>query len=107
MKPPQTLPPPGDPAAPGYWINETSGVLAGAVEQFLKDPNMCTLDQLRHLRAYFRQWVDAKVWDMNPAHDDESRADLARLRARCRAITNVAGMQAWVDEAVAMGMDPL
>ena len=52
-------------------------------------------------------YVDAKVWDSNPAHDDESRASLARLRARCHGITNVADMRAWLDEAVAAGMDPL
>jgi hypothetical protein len=107
MKPPETLPPPGSADAPPYWMHETSGVLAAAVAQFLENPNACTLNQLSYLRAYFKLWVDAKVWDSNPAHDDESRADLARLRARCHGITNVADMRAWLDEAVAAGMDPL
>ena len=93
--------------APNYWMYETSGDLAAAVHQYQNNPNACTLRQLALLRAYFQQWVDAQVWDRNPAIDDESRADLARLRLQCRGITNVADMEAWLQRATELGMDPL
>jgi hypothetical protein len=103
----QTLPPPGSSDAPNYWMWETSGDLAVAVHQFLTYPNHCTLRQLALLRAYFQQWVDAPVWDQNPSADDESRAELKRLRAQCRGITNVADAQRWIRSALDVGMDPL
>jgi len=93
--------------APKYWMHETSGVLALAVRKYLESPNKSTLAQLALLRMYFQQWVDSPVWDANPALDDESRADLERLRERCHGITNLADMKNWLREAVAMGMDPL
>jgi len=101
------LPPPGHPTAPNYWMWETSGHLADAVEQYLDDANACTLRQLALLRAYFKQWVDSPVWDMNPSHDEESRAELARLRLQCDGITNVADMRAWIAAAIRIDIDPL
>ena len=88
-------------------MHETSGVLAKAVKLFLSYPRGCTLNDLTVLRAYFRLWCRSSAWDQNPGHTDETRADLARLRARCDGITNVADMQLWVEQAVEMGMDPL
>lgn len=88
-------------------MHEISGVLGSAVQQFLTDPLKCTLTELSTLRAYFRLWINARVWDMSPSHDSESRAELASLRAQCDGITNLADMQAWLEKATELGMDPL
>ena len=42
--------------APGYWMNETSGVLRPAVEAYLFHEDL-SHEHIATLRAYFRQWV--------------------------------------------------
>lgn len=41
---------------PGYWMNETSGVLRPAVEAYLNGTEM-TPGQIVAMRGYLRQWV--------------------------------------------------
>lgn len=88
-------------------MHETSGILGHAVQQYLTNPLACSLSELSTLRAYFRLWINARVWDMNPSLDDESRAELARLRLQCDGITNLRDMMAWLRAAEELGMDPL
>ena len=42
---------------PGYWMNETSGVLRPAIEAYLLEKDM-TAQQIAAMRAYIRQWME-------------------------------------------------
>jgi len=84
--------------APGYWMNEATGVLKPAVMAYL-DGVPLELAQIGALRAYFRQWVASPAWAPCP--------ELDALRAGVDAITDRAGVDAWLSEAEDLGMDPL
>lgn len=94
------------PAAPGYWMHETSGVLRPAVEAYLAGRPLSPL-AIAALRAYFRQWIGARVWDANPHASPEERAQLAALRRRVDDLTSRAAIEAWLDDLAAAGLDPL
>jgi hypothetical protein len=90
---------------PGYWINETSGVLVPAMERYLAG-------ELRHkdipvIRAYLRQWIGSSVWDDNPHQDANGAQNLADLRSRVNAIQTRDDIDAWLQTATDMGLDPL
>lgn len=91
---------------PGYWINETSGVLRPAVEAYLAGDPLSDVE-IAALRAYFRQWITSSVWDANPYVDVDTTAWLAGLRAGIDGLTSRKAIEDWLDEAVAGGMDPL
>jgi hypothetical protein len=90
---------------PGYWINETSGVLIPAVKRYL-DGELQDAD-IPVIRAYLRQWIGASAWDANPYQDADSAKELANLRSRVDAISTRADLDAWLNTAIDMGMDPL
>lgn len=98
--------PADDPRAPRYWMYETSGVLKGAVERYISHRPLQPGD-IRNLREYFRQWVNAEAWEMNPALDDAGRIVLARLRYDVARIINEQDISKWLCLAVSQGMDPL
>ena len=84
-------------AAPGYWMNETSGVLKPAVEAYLSgDP----LDQaqIAALRAYMRQWIMAPVWRGKEVVD---------LRRRVDGLSSRQTIERWLDDALELDIDPL
>jgi hypothetical protein len=62
------IPAPGSASAPKYWRDEVGGQLRIAVENYLFDRVM-TIRDVAFMRAYFRQWINSPVWDMNPAHN--------------------------------------
>lgn len=71
-------------AIPGYWMNETSGVLRPAVEAYLSRDEM-TPQQVAALRAYLRQWINVDGWtgpliDVLRTNADEirTRQDITR-----------------------------
>jgi hypothetical protein len=90
---------------PGYWINETSGVLAPAVKRYL-DGELEMAD-IPVIRAYLRQWIGSSVWDENPHQDADSARQLANLRSRVDTISTRPDLDAWLNTAIDMGMDPL
>ena len=47
--------------APGYWMDEQSGVLRPAVEAYLRGEQM-TSEQIDAMRAYLRQWIMLGDW---------------------------------------------
>jgi hypothetical protein len=104
---PSRLPAPSDPDAPKYWRDETTGRLAAAVHAYFDNPDALTMRELGILRAYFSQWIQSPAWDLNPAHDDASRAELAALRAGVGAITNARDVAAWLRAAETACLDPL
>jgi hypothetical protein len=82
---------------PGYWMNETSGVLKPAVEAYLKHQPM-SREQIAALRAYLRQWMDGD-WADTPA--------VAALRADVDQLTTRAAIDAWMERALDEAIDPL
>lgn len=83
--------------APGYWIYETSGVLAPAVRAYLCEADM-TEPQIAAMRAYLRQWIGAPGWR---GHQVDT------LRARINGLTTRAAIDAWIGLALDAGIDPL
>ncbi len=104
---PRALPLPGDPDAPKFWRHEVGGQLARAVNTYLLAPAEMTLRDIALVRAYLSQWIQSPTWDLNPSHDENSRAALARLRAGVGAILTVADIHAWLWAALDEGIDPL
>lgn len=46
---------------PGYWMNETSGVLRPAIEAYLAGGPLAA-EHVGAMRAYLRQWIFATAW---------------------------------------------
>ena len=83
--------------APGYWMNETSGVLRPAVEAYLNRQPLTSF-QILCLRAYLRQWIMAPAWKGDGI--DELRGAVDGLVSR-QAIT------IWLARAADLAIDPL
>jgi hypothetical protein len=81
---------------PGYWQNETSGVLRPAVEAYLFGHPM-TLMQIAAMRAYLRQWIKAFG----------NGEGLPELRRQAETIRTRADIDQWLRLAVDEGIDPL
>jgi hypothetical protein len=81
---------------PGFWMNETSGVLKPAVEAYLRGQPLSD-EQIAALRAYLRQWIAGGFLDDAV---EELRADIDGLTTR-EAINR------WLHKALAVGIDPL
>lgn len=92
--------------APGYWPHETSGRLAPVVKAYLAGEPL-DADQLATLRAYFRQWIGASLWDENPTASLADRAELGVLRETVDDLTTRQAIDDWLDRVVAFGLDPL
>lgn len=82
--------------APGYWMNETSGVLRPAVMAYL-DGEPLTAEQIAAMRAYLRQWI-AGPWQ------GES---IPVLRQSVDEISDRPSLERWLDDAADAGIDPL
>jgi|HubBroStandDraft_4_1064222.scaffolds.fasta_scaffold59061_2 hypothetical protein len=81
---------------PGYWMNETSGVLVPAVQAYLNNQPM-TDRQIAAMRAYFRQWMNAD-WK-GPMIDP--------LRTKVNEIATREDITAWLDMALSENIDPI
>jgi hypothetical protein len=91
---------------PGYWMDETTGILRPAVEAYLTRAEMTT-EQIAALRAYLRQWVNSSVWDQNPHAGTQAKLWLSRLRTSIGNLTTRETISDWIDDAIALGMEPL
>jgi hypothetical protein len=87
-----------DAGAPGYWPQETSGVLAPVIESYLQGQPL-NFAQVATMRAYLRQWVMAPGWRPTPA--------LAELRAAVDRIRTRKDIDEWLSDALDEGIDPL
>jgi hypothetical protein len=83
--------------APGYWMNETSGVLRPAIEAYLAGGPL-TEAQIAALRAYLRQWI-AGPWGKSPGLD--------KLRESVDGLTSRRAIVRWLDLAMDENIDPL
>jgi len=84
------------PIVPGYWMNETSGVLRPAVEAYLRREPM-TPNQIAAMRAYLRQWMQA----------DWAGPMIDPLRSKIEEITTQANINEWMKMALRENIDPL
>jgi hypothetical protein len=82
---------------PGYWMNETSGVLRPAVEAYLNGKDM-TPGQILAMRAYLRQWINNGSWK-GPMLDP--------LRTRVEEIVTRKDIHDWLEMSMHEGIDPL
>lgn len=82
-------------AVPGFWMQETSGVLRPAVEAYLRGAPLAP-DQIAALRAYLRQWIAAPLWH---GVDD--------LRDAVDGLTTREAIARWLTHADELGIDPL
>ena len=83
---------------PGYWIDETSGVLKPVVlaylnGQQLKPPEVATM------RAYLRQWLELGDW--------RGGEEMHELRRRIDVMITTQDVHEWIRLATDLGMDPL
>jgi hypothetical protein len=83
--------------APGFWMNETSGVLRPAIEAYLAGGAMSEA-HVAAMRAYLRQWIMAPVWD---------GFEIMSLRKGIDALTSRAAIHRWLVCALAVEIDPL
>jgi hypothetical protein len=84
-------------AIPGYWMNETSGVLEPVVRKYLAGDEL-DRDEVRTMRAYLRQWINAPGF-VGP--------DVDKLRAGVDHLYNTGDVHAWLSRAFDLGVDPL
>jgi hypothetical protein len=91
---------------PGYWKDETSGVLRPAIEAYLNCETM-QQPQIAAMRAYLRQWIMAPVWDQNPHAQPVHRRWLDGLRSRIDELTDRPAIENWLWDANEGGIDPL
>jgi hypothetical protein len=82
---------------PGYWMNETGGVVRPAVRAYLHGEPM-TPAQVAAMRAYLIQWIAAPGW-AGPIIDT--------LRAEAGRIATRADIDRWLDRAGDQNIDPL
>jgi hypothetical protein len=82
---------------PGYWMNETSGVLRPAVEAYLGREIM-TQQEIAAMRAYLRQWIWAPAW---------FGRNVEQLRHLVDGLTSRDDIASWLAIAERDGIDPL
>lgn len=84
-------------SAPGYWMNETSGVLRIAVEAYLAGVPM-SREHVAAMRAYLRQWIHAPAW---------SGRKVRFLRRAIEDLDSAEAIRSWLMIAEEEGIDPL
>lgn|SRR5947209_7253199 len=91
---------------PCYWTDEVSGQLAPAVHAYLKHQQL-SREQVQVLRAYFAQWIQSSVWDMNTHATKQSRIELRVLRESVSNIHSADDIHRWLQGAEILGLDPI
>jgi hypothetical protein len=95
-----------DPRAPKFWQAEVTGRLEGPIMRYLQSEPV-SLDDIRLIRLYLQQWIDSPVWEMGPEMDAAAKEKLAYLRQGARLIKNRPDIDAWIEAALDIGIDPL
>lgn len=81
---------------PGYWMNETSGVLRPVITAFINGEGLSD-DQVLTMCAYLRQWMEGP-W---------KGPGIPALRQRVNELFTRADIESWLDDALALDIDPL
>jgi hypothetical protein len=82
---------------PGYWMDETSGVLRPAVVIYLRGEWLAP-PHIAAIRAYLRQWIEPDVWGDQP--------EIEALRQSIDGLTTQAAIDAWLAAALEINIDP-
>lgn len=82
---------------PGYWMDETSGVLGKVVHKYLQGDELDDRE-LGVMREYLRQWIHAPAF-IGPEVD--------RLRDELGDVTSNIALRTWLADAFNAGVDPL
>lgn len=80
----------------GYWMHETTGRLAEAMQAYLAGQPI-TAEQIAWIRAYLRQWMQAE-WH---------GPDVAYLREAIDGLTTRRAIDRWLSRAELSSIDPL
>ena len=83
--------------APGYRMRRTGGLLRRAVEAYLRGGEM-TPTGLMALQAYLKRSIPAPNWRGERVED---------LRERVEDLDTREKLEAWLDDALDIGIDPL
>jgi len=84
-------------SAPGFWPDETSGVLRPAIYAYLRGFELRP-EQVAAIRAYFRQWVN---------RGDFRGPEIDGLRDAVDSLHSRAQIETWLRKALDAGIDPL
>jgi hypothetical protein len=84
-------------SVPGYWMNETSGVLRPIVEKYLRGEELEGFE-VGMMRVYLSQWVHA---------DGLVGPDVDALRRDVEKIASTDDVHRWLADALNAGIDPL
>lgn len=89
------------PGIPLQWQNETTGRLRTAISAYLEQKP--TDHQLKLVIAYLQHYVHAPAWLQDP----ELAADVKALQAKSLTLKTIEEAKAFIQDAVALGIDPL
>ena len=93
-------PPDGGPLR---WQDETSGVLIGAIRAYLEwRQHEMSEEQIAVVREWLRYYIMAPCWV-----DPDGDGKLEALRRRVVLLKSSAEIDAWMDECLEMGIDPI
>jgi hypothetical protein len=87
-------------------MHEIGSRLADAIHHYLREETL-SKHEIKLIRAYLVQWIEAGTWDQNPHLNDAGRAELKSLRDAAQHIASRRDIDQWVEVATDWGMDPL
>ncbi len=82
---------------PRFWMEEITGKLAAAVEQYMQGEPL-TSDQLEIIKLYLKQYLERAVID--------SSADRKRLLSRIDRLRTTRDIERFADELSEVGVEP-
>jgi hypothetical protein len=87
-----------------YWKYETSGKLQTTILKYLNAKSETDLSQNDRilLRSYFVHWAFCPLYKASP-----ESAEFSAWQRRSQTLDSVAEFQAWLDEGIGYGVDPL
>jgi hypothetical protein len=82
---------------PGYWINDTSGVLTAVVTRYLRGKTLNAVE-CGVMRDYFAQWIRRGLF---------RGEEVEQLRRDVHTLRNHDDIADWIRRATDAGVDPL
>lgn len=82
---------------PRFWMEETTGLLAAAIEVYLRNEDL-TADQLEVLKIYLRQYIERAVI--------ADAADRRALLERVEKLKRVSDVERFADAMSEAGLEP-
>lgn len=95
---------------PLRWIDEQTGVLACAIKAYLDnrfDGKPITETDLALVRAWFVYYIEAPCWRSHDQEDREYVDGFDALRRKAHQLRTPDDIEAWINECLDWGIDPL